>query len=67
MATMDHLVNLGGECSAWCDIGGHTFHEQITYLINLLGDDDQTSVIFINCFGGMQDTQKISGVVQKCF
>jgi succinyl-CoA synthetase beta subunit len=53
MATMDHLSNIGGEVSAFVDIGGHTFHEQISYVITLLSEDTKTAVIFFNCFDDM--------------
>lgn len=60
---MDHVTAIGGSVSGFVDIGGHTFHEQIQYVIGLLGEDKKTKVILINCFGGMQDMLKTAAAV----
>lgn len=62
-ASMDFITQLGGKCGSFCDVGGQTYHEQIQYVFMLLQDDPETKVIYINCYGGLQDTQKIAGVI----
>lgn len=57
---MDVINMTGGSVSSLVDIGGQTFHEQITYIFDMFGMDSTTEVILLNCFGGMQDTLKIS-------
>lgn len=45
------------------DIGGQTYHEQVQYVFDMFGSDHTSKVLFINCFGGMQDTLKISALL----
>ena len=60
MATMDRLAVLGGESSGFVDIGGKTFHEQIQIVLDMFSNDPDTEVIFLNCYGGMQDGSVVS-------
>lgn len=53
LAIMDVINMTGGSVSSLVDIGGQTFHEQITYIFDMFGMDSTTEVILLNCFGGM--------------
>lgn len=62
MATMDHLVSIGGSVSSCSDIG-KTYHEQIETLMDITAQDDETKVVFVNFFAGGLDKIVYIGAV----
>jgi succinyl-CoA synthetase beta subunit len=66
MATMDQLISMGGSVSSCSDVGGKIIHEQVETLLDILGKDVQTKVIFINCFcGSLQEMIFITAIVTR--
>ena len=63
MATCDYIAHLGGQACNFSDMGGLTYHEQIFDIVNLFEDCARTKVILINCFGGMLNVDKVSGLL----
>eukprot|EP00354_Favella_ehrenbergii_P001927 CAMPEP_0170471012 /NCGR_PEP_ID=MMETSP0123-20130129/13319_1 /TAXON_ID=182087 /ORGANISM="Favella ehrenbergii, Strain Fehren 1" /LENGTH=144 /DNA_ID=CAMNT_0010738409 /DNA_START=903 /DNA_END=1337 /DNA_ORIENTATION=+ len=59
MATNDMLQLKGGESANFVDLGGSAIHEQIDSVMHILSSDPRVRVIFINCYGGIMNMQKV--------
>ena len=42
------------------DLGGKTYHEQISYSFDIFGQDRSSRVLCIIGFGGMKDMQQLA-------
>ena len=65
MATCDLLTAYGGQPANFSDLGGSVIHEQIESLLDLLETDKNISVIFVNCFGGIVNVDKIIATLRN--
>ena len=59
MALMDMLNHYGAKAANFSDLGGTAIHEQIEALLYLLENDPNVNVIFINCYGGILNVDKV--------
>jgi succinyl-CoA synthetase beta subunit len=60
MATNDLIEQMGGKPASFIDLKGSAYHEQIETLIDLVNFDKKVKVIFINCFGGALNVDKVA-------
>ena len=59
MALVDVLAHYGAKAANFADLGGSAIHEQIDALLYLLEHDRNVNVIFINCYGGILNVDKV--------
>ena len=60
LASIDNIDALGGGISGFQNLGGVAFHEQVYFLLGIMGNDDQTKVLFVNCVGGIKDMESLA-------
>jgi succinyl-CoA synthetase beta subunit len=69
MATMDLIAELGGKAANFLDVGGLSTPEKILVGFDILLEDRNAKVIFINIFGGIVTCVSIAevlkGVIEK--
>lgn len=53
MATMDLIKHKGGQPANFLDIGGGATAEQVAAAIEIIGQEKQVNVIYVNIFGGI--------------
>lgn len=59
LASNDLIEMYGGKSANFVDLGGSAIHEQIDTLLNMLNDDENVQVIFVNCYGGIMSIEKL--------
>lgn len=64
LSTNDLVSHYGGKPANFVDLGGSTIHEQIDTLFNMLNDDENVRVIFVNCYGGIMSIEKLVATLQ---
>ena len=64
MAICDMFEEYGAKAANFADLGGSAIHEQIEALLFLLEYDPSVNVIFIRCFGGILNVDKVVATVK---
>ena len=65
MATMDLIKSKGGRPANFLDIGGAAKEDQIVTALNILNEQEDVKVIFVNVFGGIIKCDDIARAILK--